>query len=688
MDIDIFQLPGIVRRRLHYVVLAVVACMALAALYTTSLVPLYRASTEILLDPQGLLADRRDLFISGNSPQEQSSLESQTYIVQSRDVVNAVITELALEADPYFARAAKVPPGAAPEIRQAALIAAFMKHMRVERAGQSFVLTISAEHPDPVRAALIANTTAKTYLETVASSRSDANRRASESFQAQAGELRERVLKAELAVENFKAEHGLVTAGERGLLIDQQVSGINDQLTQARIAEEQAKTRYDQARNLTVAAIEAGAIPEVAQSQSIELLRSRYTQLLERQAELAAGLGANHPQMRALRSQLAGARQSLDAEIGRLRESLRASYERAATSTRALTAQLEKVTQTSYDSSAALTRMRQLESEAETVRTLYKTFLTRAEELGQTQGVNTNNSRVISKAVPPASAPGGLKKIVLIAAALFGVALGSGLAVLHEIFVLTRRRSAASKPAAEAAPAAPIAQAGPAQPALPVIASLPAEPAPPGSLAILAERLRLDGGRRRHAFGDYRRRREIGLLRSVHFLLNAFGERRPATILFVSPGARPLRSNLVADIADTIAGLSQDVAFAPGALAAPQRPAWRAATPRRPVRGMLAQRPEEDEGESEFLLGDRLLYHRLPEENAPHNSLFSPLADFVLIDACGTQAMDFLPALIAGADAIIVISEQAGDEDMQALTLQLGSAWRKIAGRIVIGVEA
>ncbi len=686
MDIDIFQLTGIVRRRLHYVVLAVVACMALAALYTSSLVPLYRASTEILLDPQGLLADRRDLFISGNSPQEQSSLESQTYIVQSRDVVNAVITELALESDPYFARVAKVPPGATPEIRQAALIAAFMKHMRVERAGQSFVLTITAEHPDPVRAALIANTTAQTYLETVANSRSDANRRASESFQAQAGELRERVLKAELAVESFKAEHGLVTAGERGLLIDQQVSGINDQLTQARIAEEQAKTRYDQARNLTVAAIEAGAIPEVAQSQSIELLRSRYTQLLERQAELAAGLGANHPQMRALRSQLAGARQSLDAEIGRLRESLRASYERAATSTRALTAQLEKVTQSSYDSSAALTRMRQLESEAETVRTLYKTFLTRAEELGQTQGVNTNNSRVISQAAPPAAAPGGLKKIVLIAAALFGVALGSGLAVLHEIFVLTRRRSA-SKPAAQAEHAASMAQAGPAQPALPVIASLPAEPAPPGNLAILAERLRLDGGKRRRTFSDYRRRREIGLLRSVHFLLNAFGERRPVTILFVSPGARPLRSNLVADIADTIADLNQNVAFAPGALAAPQRPAWRAA-PRRPLRGMLAQRPEEDEDESEFLLGDRLLYHRLPEEDTPHNRLFSPLADFVLIDACGTQAMDFLPALVMGADAIIVISEQADEEDMQALMLQFEAARRKMAGRIVIGGEA
>ncbi len=672
MEIDIFQLPGIIRRRLHYIVLSVIACVVLAAFYLSTVVPLYRASTEILLDPQGLLADRRDLFVTGTSPQEQSSLESQTYIVQSRDVLNEVITSLSLADDPYFAKAAKLPAGASEEVKLAGISAALLKHLVVLRAGQSFVLSITAEHPDATRAALIANTVARTYLRKIADTRSDANRRASESFQAQASELRDRVLKAELAVDEFKEQNGLVTTGEKGLLIDQQVVGINEQLTQARLAEEQQKAKYDQTRNLTLAAIEAGAIPEVAQSQSIELLRSRYTTLLEREAELAAGLGSNHPQMRAVRSQLAGVRQSIDAEIGRLRESMRANYERAAANTKSINEQLSKLTRSSYDSSTALTRMRQLESEAEAVRTIYKTFLTRAEELGQTQSVNTNNSHVISEASPPAEAPSGLKKIVLIAAALFGIALGSGLAVLRELFggIFTRKPSDVAE------------RAG-----IPIIATLPVEPeASEGLLSGLTARFSRNP--KRKTGSDFRRKRELGMLRSVHFLLNTFGNRRPATILFVSPDTAPLQQDIVAEIAETMADLRQSVALAPGQILTPASSgSINRSSTQRPMRGMLATRLEPEEADENLLMDDRLVYRRIPDIDLGR---MAPPADFVLIDACGTEAVDYLPLLVEECDAIVIVTDLTAvkRKQIEELFSQL-DAWKdKIPGQIVIGGDA
>lgn len=696
MDIDIFQVPGMLRRRLHYLVLSVIACVALAALYLSTLVPLYRTTAEILLDPQGLLADRRDLFVTGVSPQEQSSLESQTYIVQSRDVLNAVIRSLSLTQDPYFAKAAKLPAGASEEMQVTATAAALLKHLKVERAGTSFVLSVTAEHPDPTRAALIANTVAGTYLDTVANSRSEANRRAGESFQAQASELRDRVLKAEMAVETFREKNGLVATGEKGLLIDQQVAGINEQLTQARLAEEQQKARYDQARNLTMSAIEAGAIPEVAQSQSIELLRSRYTQLLEREAELAAGLGASHPQMRAVRSQLAGMRQSIDAEIARLRESMRASYERAAANTKAIAAQLSKVTQTSYDSSAALTRMRQLESEAEAVRTLYKTFLTRAEELGQTQGVNTNNSHVISEAMPPASAPAGLKKVVLIAAALFGIALGSGLAVLRELLErsglaarlgLGRRRESTGRtePASANARAAALATPDGFEPAgMPLIAALPGKGTASGGL-VARLRHRLLRRPPRESATETRRLHDLGVLRAVHFLLNTYGARRPVTLVFLSSGEEALSPDLVGEIAETLAGLRQSVAFAPGTLA-PQRSRTVA---RRRATGLAAAHAEAFDAADESLpLADRLVYRILPQDERPSHARFLPgRPDFALIDACGTDALDLLPALIAESDGLVLVddAENASAKDMDELLFHLEPWKEKIAGRIVIG---
>lgn len=673
MEIDIFQLPGILKKRLHYIVLSVITCIVLAVVYLSTLVPTYRASTDILLDPQGL-ADRRDLIVAGSSPQEQSSLESQIYIVQSRDVLNEVIGTLSLEQDPFLLKAAKFAPGATPEMRRDAILGALVKHLKVERAGQSFVMTISAEHSDPEKSAAIANTVARTYLRKISDTRTDANRRAGESFQSQAGELRDRVLKAEMAVEDFKAENGLTTTGVQGLLIDQQVSGISEQLTQARVAEEQQKANYDQARNLTVSAIEAGAIPEAAQSQSIELLRSRYTQLMEREAELAAALGTSHPQMRAVRSQLAGARQSINAEIARLRESMRASYERASTNTKALSEQLDRLTRSSFDKGEALTRMRQLESEADAVRSIYKTFLGKAEELGQSQSVDANNSHIISEAVPPSAPPGGLKKIVLAAAGLFGIALGSGLAVLREIFggngggarnILMRS-------------------------GLPVIANLPAtqDKRRESRFGALMNR---SGSGKRGKRRDDRRHREIGLLRVAHFLLNNYGGRKmPAAIVFVSPGEDG-DEGLVAEIADLLANLGQNVAFAPGDLARVERQHLRSV---QPSRGMLATRHDlYEDSDRDLLLADRLVYERLADDAAPpgrYGRRLLPPADIVLVNACGTAACEFLPTLLESSDAIVPISnlDAADRNDVDDLLYTLDPFRPKTPGQIVIGKDA
>ena len=174
-----------------------------------------------------------------------------------------------------------------------------------------------------------------------------------------------RVLKAELAVEKFKSENGLVSTGEQGLVIDQQVQGINDQLIAARGVEEQQQTIYEQAKNLTMSAIEAGAIPEVLQSTSIGLLRDRYAELLDKRTQLATNLGTNHPQLRAINSQVTNMQQAIEAELARVRQSMRVNYERAAANTKALTDRLQNLTKTSFDSSAAQIKMRQLESEAD-----------------------------------------------------------------------------------------------------------------------------------------------------------------------------------------------------------------------------------------------------------------------------------------------------------------------------------
>lgn len=672
MDIDIFQLPGILKRRRHYIVLAVLVCLALSIIYVLRLTPLYTSSTELLLDPLGLQADGGNPGSTGAAaPQDQSSIDSQIYVIQSRATMEEVVRKLDLTKDPFLAPAAK--KAASSRVQLTATATALKKHITVERAGQSLVFTIKAEHPDASKAADIANSVASVYLRQIDEARSEAARRASNSFQVQASELRDRVLKAELAVEKFKADNGLVSTGEKGLVIDQQLAGINQQLIDARVTEEQQQTIYEQAKKLTMGAIEAGAIPEVLQSTSIGLLRDRYVALLDRRSQLATSLGSNHPQLQAINSQVATMQNAIEQELDRIRQSMQSSYQRAVSNTKALTERLAKLTETSFDSSAAQIKMRQLESEADAVRTLYKAFLSRAEELGQQQSLSTNNSRVITAAVATPKSSAALKLLILAAASLFGMVVGSALAVLRE---LTTHPPLSEQSLIRKTGIATLArirsEKGPAQNA--VLRLFPFLRTPPRNLPTPM-------GEDHPAIQAIARQ-----------LLERLGDHLPATVLFISPGQNPLANGIVADTVQALIDLGQNVLYAPGDLAE-KKPRQASPLGRPSLRSALNR-----ERELKAPLADSLKYEHLsdfgraPAGKVGGTSSGHPArtdgssAEITIINACATRAADFLPSLLPHADSIVMVIKigETTSEDLDTLLDTIGTKKEAILGTVVV----
>ena len=440
MGIDIFQLPAILLKRWLYIVVTMLLCIALAAGFALLRKPVYMATTDILIDPQGLSASPPDPRVGTPSGQDEAALASQIFIVQSREVLNPVVDELKLMADRFLN-----PSGVADkEKAQISVAGALKKNMLVEREGQSFVLSLTVKHRDAAMAAKIANTIASVYLRRLHEARADASERASGAFELQARDLAEKLRRAEEELAKFKEANNLVSTGpQQNLIIDQQVEGVNRQLIVARADLELKRASYDQVKSLTLGSIQAGAIPEALTSTSLSAMRSRYADLAARADQLATTLGANHPQLRAARSQAAGLRQEMEQELTRIRESMKGALERAEANTAALQRRLDALSVSSLDTSEAGIRARELQSEVDALTTLYKTLLTRASELGQRDSMNVNNSRVISKATPGGGTSFLIKLIIVAAGALFGIAFGSGLAVLREIVsrFLTSRRA-------------------------------------------------------------------------------------------------------------------------------------------------------------------------------------------------------------------------------------------------------
>jgi uncharacterized protein involved in exopolysaccharide biosynthesis len=676
MGIDIFQLPGILLRRWLYVVVTMVLCAGVAAAFIVLRKPVFQATTEILIDPQGLSASPPDPRLGQPLGQDDAAISSQIFIVLSGEVLNPVVDKLNLTSDRYYN-----PTGVNDrDVARVTAAAVLKKNLLVEREGSSFVLTLTAKHRDAAMAAKVANTVASIYIQRLHDARADATSRVGSAFQLQAQQLADKMRRAEEELEKFKEANNLVATGpQQNLVIDQQVEGVNRQLIAARADLETKRANYNQIKGLTVGSIEAGGIPEALSSTALSAMRSRYADLVARADQMSTTLGANHPQMQAARSQVAGLRQEMEQELGRIRQSLKGGLERAEANAAALQRRLDSLTASSLDTSETGIKARQLQSEIDALRALYKTLLTRASELGERDSANLNNSRVISSAVPGGGTSFVLKLILIAAGALFGIALGSGLAVLREVLsrmlavggeprertaaLAARPQDVAAAPAAEKGtadtiPAATEATRAPAR--LPVIAHIPAM-TPAHRPAMLSGRQFLEAARPDRSI-------QIGLSRAAEALMQHSGE-QPSTILFISPDNDNGTGRLVPDVADALHRKHKEVLYSEGS-------------------------GGHDATAAEAPLADRLKFRRLAtggsgsDRTAPTFSAFAGSrrkADFIIIDANGEEARHHLGELLDQANGIMLVARDGEEERLDELVDSL-APWRdRMLGTITLG---
>lgn len=442
MDIDIFQLPGILRRRWIYPAASTALCGVLALGFASLQTPTYRASVSLIVDPAALQMPTVDPNAAGSAGAlTQATTDSQLYVMQSAEILGSVVDKLNLQNDSWIA-----PPRSGGFLahliggkvlteaeRRREAMDGLADDLSVQRADQSLVFVISAKHPNAKTAADIANATADAYLSQINASRSGTAQRIGNSLKDQADALGAKLQKAQAEVESYKATHGLYSTPAGGLVADQQLEALNQQLAAAKTRVEQQKTIYDQAQKITMADIQAGSIPEALQSNALVSLRTRYAQLLDSEAQLAANLGEQHPQLKAARAQAASMRASITAELDRIRASLKNNYQRAIGDRDALQARYNSMQKTLAQSSEARTTLIQLQNEAQALKDMYQSTLTRAETLGGRVAADPTSARIISAAVPPVKPSGAPKILLLIAGLLFGAAAGSALAVLREL---------------------------------------------------------------------------------------------------------------------------------------------------------------------------------------------------------------------------------------------------------------
>ncbi|WP_247774094.1 AAA family ATPase [Bradyrhizobium sp. 192] len=449
---------GLLRRQFLVILVTAALVIAVSLLYLRLASPTYTAQVQILLaNPRAQFVQQQSLL--AEPPFDLNQIETQIQLVRSKATAVAVIDQLKLTDDPDFNASGpslhslwqRVRSWASTGPKKEALsdrhgepsdsiVDAFLSRLSAQRVGYSTVIEISFNSSSAARAAEVVNAIAKTYVADQLNAKFDANRRATTWLQDRLRDLGDQALAAQRAVDVYKTKNNIVSLD--GKTIDeQQITEINNRLAIARA--QTSETTAKLSRYETILAsdpkkassmVDLDAIgSDGLNSTIITALRQQYLELTRREAELTARVGRDHLAVVNVRNRAREFRVSIFDEVRRLAEVSRSEFELAKQRQEEIEKQLSKaVTQSRSVNSAELT-IKDLESRAKGLRSLYETFLQRYMSSAQQETFPISETRVIFPASPPSNKSKPKTRLVLALGIVGGLALGIGLALLRDL---------------------------------------------------------------------------------------------------------------------------------------------------------------------------------------------------------------------------------------------------------------
>ncbi|MDG2520482.1 polysaccharide biosynthesis tyrosine autokinase [Caulobacter segnis] len=449
-SLDLTHLISIFRRRLRLFGAVALAVFVAAVIFTLLSTPKYTATANVMLDTRQEQVTDVAAVMSG-LPADTAVVDTEVEILKSRQLAERVVTRLKLDQDPEFNPLVAKPSGikmvvggiaslvgaAKPDNtkldpveaqrQREAIVDRVLGGLGVRRSGLTYVINVSYTSVDPAKSAKIANAFADLYLLEQLEAKFDATKQANTWLNTKLNELRGQVQTAENAVAQYKIANNLLSSSG-ATLTEQEISAYNQQVATSRAAQAEQEARLSAARRQLAAGASGQELGEALDSQVIQQLRQQRATISGRVADLSGRYGARHPEMLKAQRELEDVDAQIQAETRRIITNLETQAQIARQRTGSMAGSLGAARGTLASNNKAAVRLRELERDAEAVRTLYESYLNRFKETSSQQGIEASDARVVSKAKIPTgqSAP----KVPLNLALGFVLAVGAGFAAL------------------------------------------------------------------------------------------------------------------------------------------------------------------------------------------------------------------------------------------------------------------
>jgi succinoglycan biosynthesis transport protein ExoP len=423
-QIDLLTLLRTLWRGKSFIALCALCAVIIVTGYVFfAAVPMYRSSAQLSLQVKTENIVDISAVMSGVTP-DQSSINTEMEIIQSRGLLADLVDELDLINDPEFNPTLRAPSLLAQlrsvvknhlnmPILEDALSDAEVRNIVINQLrgalsivprDKSYIFTIGATTQDREKSALIANTLAQHYGDDQVAVKVAAAEKVATWLADRVASLQAEMQQAESRINTLRTQNTLISAEAVDALNAQSVEVTANQQA-AELALRRANDRLD--------AFKAAADGDYSTRATV----ANDAQLMALVPDAAASDTNAEQRFDRRFSQLVLQRSG---EVARAQEVVTSLRQEADT----ITARFEQQTQ-------ALVEIEQTERDTEATRALYESFLTRLKETTVQIGTYQAESRLLSEAIPGDQvAP--RKGVLLATATVLGLALGAAAVLIRE----------------------------------------------------------------------------------------------------------------------------------------------------------------------------------------------------------------------------------------------------------------
>ena len=302
----------------------------------------------------------------------------------------------------------------------------------VRPVNESRVLTISYMHHNPVIAQMIVNAIADAYISEVLEIRTYNSTIAIKWMTQKSHEERARVEQSERKLQQYLKNADIVTLENRITVLPEKLSKLSQELASAIAKRNTYQARHEKILSLANNPDDLETLPSVSSNQYIQQISSYILTSESKLNELSKKYLSKHPKIRQAKQELQSLKDEKKKEISKILISLKTNYELAESQVASLKKLVDETKKEAQVINDSFVNYNILKREAETNQTLYQALLAQIKERTVTEDTNTINVWVTAKAQTPQSPAKPNKKRNLMLGLILGAFGGIGMAFFLE----------------------------------------------------------------------------------------------------------------------------------------------------------------------------------------------------------------------------------------------------------------